>query len=185
MQKDGEKISYCVCEFMRELGLKNSELKIYAFFYSYRKSEFGFYFGKRSFISEECGVSQRTVERVIPALLKKGLIKTVTSGDFVGYACAPEFMPKESGETACDFEEDGEFFRTDIKPKHEIVTLGHYVTMTREQCEELLHLLPISELEVYAAKMDRMLEKNWASGIRPPKSYYRTLKKWIIEDCKV
>lgn len=193
MTNKKEKINICIYEFMRGLGLKNSALSIYAFLYAYRKSEAGFYYGRRQFIADECGVSLRTVERVISKLIERGLIENVIAGKYHGYACSEEFLPESALEyEPTSFEEcpappdfGSAFFRTDIKPKYEMVGLGRYVIMTREQCEALLALVPIQMLESYAARMDRMLENNMASGISPPKSYYKTIKKWILEDCSL
>ena len=185
MEKEKTRISYCVYDFMRGLGLNNSELKIYALIYAYRKSEAGFFFGRRKFIAEECSLSQRTVERVIPALIKRGLIEKIRCGELHGYACTDEYIPKITYGYDVTDEEEEAYVRTDIKPKYEMVTLGKYIIMTRDQCETLLALVPIRMLESYVGRMDRMLEKNMASGIHPPKSYYRTIKKWIMEDCAI
>ena len=88
-------------------------------------------------------------------------------------------------EQSWDISEYGEAsFRTDIVPKYKMVSMGRgYFTLTVEQVEALLALVPVQELESYVAKIDRMLENNMASGIKAPKSYYKTIKKWILEDC--
>lgn len=181
MGRKNGKISFCVYDFMRGLGLKNSELKIYAFLYAYRKSEEGFFFGKRGFIAEACGVSMRTVERSIPSLLRKGLIEYKKDGRLTGLACCEGNIEKE---TCAQTPPDDELIE-DIKPRYEIVELSEYVSMTREQFEALLQLVPIRELESYVARMNRMLDKNWERGAHPPKNFYRTLRKWILEDCRV
>ena len=191
MRGKNEKISVCFYDFMYELGLRGSALTIYAFIYAYRRSKMGFFFGKRQLIADKCKISLRTVERAIPKLLRLGLVEYVEAGEYKGLRVIEDKIPEkysikpeiEYGYDALDDEEAP--LRTDIKPKYDMVTLGKYVTMTREQSEALLSLVPIRELESYAAKMDRMLENNMASGIRPPKNYYKTMKKWILDDCKL
>ena len=188
MREKKEKISVCFYDFMYELGLCGSALIIYAFIYAYRKSERGLFFGKRSYMAEACRISVRSIERHIPLLISKGLIERVTWGGFYGYRVAEKYIPKEDLQDASGYDglsDEEAPIRTDIKPKYDIVTVGKYVTMTRDQCEALLALVPIRELESYAAKMDRMLENNMASGIHPPKNYYRTIKKWILDDCRL
>ena len=188
MSEKKEKISACFYDFMYKLGLRGSALTIYAFIYAYRKSKEGFFFGKRSYMAKALGISIRSIERHIPSLISKGLIERCEKGELKGYrALLPEWYREEE---EYSFEYDGISdeeapIRTDIKPKYDMVTVGKYVTMTREQCEALLALVPIRELESYAAKMDRMLENNMGSGVRPPKNYYRTLKKWILDDCRL
>ncbi len=196
MEKKSKKISVCIYDFMRELGLRGTSLLVYAFIYSYRKSEAGFFYGKRQFIADECGISRRSVERGISKLLALGLIEKLECGRYKGLRVTEEHIPEKQSKKNSNndgsleygydiFSEEAQSYRTDIKPKYNIVELGRYITMTREQCEALLSLVPITELESYVAKMDRMLENNMASGIQPPKNFYRTLKKWILDDCKL
>ena len=191
MSEKKEKISACFYDFMYELGLRGSALTIYAFIYSYRRSKLGFFFGKRQLIADKCKVSLRSVERGISKLMGLGLIEKVEAKNRKGLRVVEEKIPEsytkganiEYGYDGLD--DEAAPIRTDIKPKYDMVTVGKYVTMTREQCEALLALVPIRELESYAAKMDRMLENNMGSGVRPPKNYYRTLKKWILDDCRL
>ena len=191
MEGKNEKISVCFYGFMNGLGIRGSALTIYAFIYAYRRSRLGFFFGKRQYIADKCNLSLRTVERAIPKLLELELIEFIEAGNRKGLRVREDKIPakyelKPELEYGYDGLSDEEApIRTDIKPKYDIVTLGKYVTMTREQCEALLALVPIRELESYAAKMDKMLENNIGSGVRAPKNYYRTIKKWIIDDCRL
>lgn len=184
MNEEKGKINYCIYDFMLGLGLNNSEIKIYAFLYAYRKSEVGFFFGKRSFLMDKCGVSKRTVERVIPKLKKMGLIRLSENGKFRGLACNEEFIPKKTKIKSVVSAD--EVSARPIKPRYEMIEMGRgYFTLTREQYEALLELVPIQELDSYVGRMNRMLENNMASGGRPPKNYYKTLRKWILEACSL
>lgn len=186
MERKKEKIEYCVYNFMSELGLRGSVCTIYAFIYAYRKSEAGFFFGKRQLIADRCQVSLRTVERGISKLLKLGYIEHAKSGKYRGLRASECFIPdSEKAENNGDSLGDGQLV-SETRTKYEPVELGHgYFDVSREQYNALLELVPLDKLENYVMKMERMLEKNMASGIHPPKNYYRTLKKWINEDYKV
>ncbi len=185
MNEEKGEIKYCIYDFMLGLGLNDSEIKIYAFLYAYRKSKIGFFFGKRSFLKDKCGVSMRTVERAIPNLKKKGLIEEVENGKFRGLACKEDFIPKKSGKVKSVVSAE-EVSTRPIKPRYEIMEMGRgYFTLTREQYDALLELVPIRELESYVGRMNRMLEKNIESGAKPPKNYYKTIRKWILEDCSL
>ena len=202
MGKKNEKICVCIYEFMKNLGLRGTALAIYAFLYSYRKSEAGFFYGKRQLIADKCGISLRSVERGISKLLSMGFIVRRESGKYKGLAVSEEYVPcekskrneeesrdktKEKRESYMhDIYDELPCYRTDIKPKYEMILPGRgYFSLTVEQFEALLKLIPEEELSSYTARMERMLENNMASGMKPPKNYYRTLKKWITEDCKL
>ncbi len=184
--KDG-KINFCIYDFMLEFGMTNSEVKIYAFIFAYRMSDLGFYYGKRSYMADKCGVSLRTVARAIPKLKKTGLIETVEKGGYRGLRCSPDKIPKSPPrKTVAEIEEELLLCRKPVKPKYEMVELGKgYISMSRQQYHALLELVPMETLEIYIMKMERFLDGNMGKGISPPHSHYRTIKKWIIEDLSV
>ena len=180
MQVKKPKIKCCIYDFMLSLGLNKSELMIYAFIYSYRKSDVGFYFGKRQFIADGCDVSLRSVERAIPRLKARGLIEEVKLHSLKGLRCCEEFLPKErAGALSL-----GAVFDKPRKPKYEMVDLGRegYFSVSREQYEALLALVPYETLQGYVRKMEKILEGNILNGRHGPKSFYKTLRKWITED---
>jgi DNA-binding MarR family transcriptional regulator len=201
MGKKREKISVCFYDFMKALGIRGTALTIYAFIYSYRKSEAGFFFGKRQFIADKCGISLRSVDRGIPKLLEMGLIERYECGKHKGFAVNEAYLPDKRAEfvsekkraeeekresyvhSICD---DEPAYKTNIVPKYEMISSARgYFSLTVEQFEALLKLVPEEELTSYTARMDLMLEKNIESGNRPPNNCYRTLKKWILNDCKL
>ena len=181
MQK--EKLNFGIYDFMFNFGLSPSELKIYAFIYAYGASEYGFYFGKRGYMADKCGVSMRTVDRSIPKLIALGLIEKVKKLGLHGLRCSPEKIPRKSNETQETEEKRLRLFPKQITPKYDVIDVGQgYFSMSREQYEALLALVPIETLETYVIKLERLLEGNMASGHRAPHSAYRTLKKWINAD---
>ena len=102
MEKKREKISVCFYDFMKALGIRGTALTIYAFIYSYRKSEAGFFFVKRQFIADKCGISLRSVDRGIPKLLEMGLIERYECGKHKGFAVNEAYLPDKRAEFASE-----------------------------------------------------------------------------------
>jgi DNA-binding Lrp family transcriptional regulator len=57
------------------LDLRASELLIYALFYSYTVGTEGLFYASLDYISEQTGISRRTVNRVVQNMLSQGLIE--------------------------------------------------------------------------------------------------------------
>ena len=85
--------NYSVYRFMTvELGLRGSELQIFAVIYSFSRATDEAFFGSRAYLASTAGISTRTVDRALGALSSRGLIKAV--GD--GYeAVLPSFITEK------------------------------------------------------------------------------------------
>lgn len=60
---------------MLELGLRGTELNLFAIVYGFSQREDGCYYGTRAALAEMCGVSsKRTIDAAIDSLIKKGLL---------------------------------------------------------------------------------------------------------------
>lgn len=85
---------YTITQWMQELGLRGTELNVYAIIFGYSQEADGCFYGTRSTLAKRCGVSsKRTIDAALESLLKKGLIekKILTQGvqNIVGYStCA-------------------------------------------------------------------------------------------------
>ncbi len=66
---------FAIHKFMIGLGLSASELLVYALLYSYTVGEIGVFFASHNYISEQTGVSRRTVYSAVKELISKGLIE--------------------------------------------------------------------------------------------------------------
>jgi len=187
MQGRIPKIKCCIYEFMTELGLRKSELTVYAFIYAYTKSKYGIYFGKRSYIAESCAISERTVNRVIPKLKRLGLIEAASSQGYRGLRCTELRIPTEEKPEEKKREP---LIKREEKyvcqlPTFNTVDVGKgYDSMTTEQINALLKLVSRDTLNDYIIKIEKMLEHN-TGDIPPPHSYYKTIKKWIHDDYSV
>ena len=61
---------------MQELGLKGTELNLFAILYGYSQEEDGCYYGTRATLAKRCGVSStRTIDSAMDSLMEKGLVK--------------------------------------------------------------------------------------------------------------
>lgn len=57
------------------LGLKGSELQVYALVHSYSQGEQGCYFGSLDYTAHLCGMSRGTVKSAFKSLVEKGLLR--------------------------------------------------------------------------------------------------------------
>lgn len=57
------------------LGLKGSELQVYALVHSFSQGEQGCYFGSLQHTAEMCGFSKNTAQNALKSLVEKGLLK--------------------------------------------------------------------------------------------------------------
>ena len=61
---------------MQELGLKGTELNLFAILYGYSQEADGCYYGTRATLAKRCGVSStRTIDSAMDSLMEKGLVK--------------------------------------------------------------------------------------------------------------
>ena len=73
--------NYSVYRFMTgELGLRGAALQVFAVIYSFSRATGEAFFGSRAYLSATAGVSVRTVDRALGALISRGLIKAVGEG---------------------------------------------------------------------------------------------------------
>lgn len=70
---------YTVTQSMVQLGLRGTELNLYAVLYGYSQKGDGCYYGTRSELMNRCGVSSlRTIDAAIDSLIKKGLLSKIS-----------------------------------------------------------------------------------------------------------
>ena len=70
---------YIVTESMLRLGLRGTELSVFAILNGYSQKNAGCFFGTRQTLAERCGVtSRRTVDAALDSLLLKGMIRKYT-----------------------------------------------------------------------------------------------------------
>ena len=83
------KTEYHVKEFMYGLGIKNSDLTVYAALYSFTVGERGLYHGAAAYLADSLGISVRTVRRAYSKLFALGLIERYATSDgrYVGVRC--------------------------------------------------------------------------------------------------
>jgi len=61
-------------EEMRALGLKGNDLTVYAVLHGFSQKGAGCYYGGQPLLAELCGVTPRTLRRILTRLLNKGLV---------------------------------------------------------------------------------------------------------------
>lgn len=70
---------YIVTESMLGLGLRGTELAVFAILNGYSQNNAGCFFGTRQTLAERCGVtSKRTIDAAIDSLLEKKMIRKYT-----------------------------------------------------------------------------------------------------------
>lgn len=95
---------YTVTQSMLELGLRGTELIVFAIINGYSQESDGCYYGSRRTLAERCGMSSvRTVDAALRSLLDKGFVKKCTITAFgqekVGYAVE---TPVQNLHTPCN-----------------------------------------------------------------------------------
>ena len=69
---------YPIYKFMEhELGLRCSELRVYALLFSFTLGKVGMYYGSRKYLADTLSISERTVYRILKILFERGLIENV------------------------------------------------------------------------------------------------------------
>ncbi len=83
------KTEYHIKEFMYGLGIKNSDLKVYAALYSFTVGDRGLYHGAATYLADSLAISLRTVRRAYSKLSSLGLIErhATSDGRYVGLRC--------------------------------------------------------------------------------------------------
>ena len=85
---------YTITKWMQELGLKGTELNLYAIIFGYSQEADGCFYGTRGTLAKRCGVSSiRTIDAALESLIRKGLIekRVLAQGpqNIIGYSvCA-------------------------------------------------------------------------------------------------
>jgi DNA-binding Lrp family transcriptional regulator len=81
-----------------ELGLKGSELQVYALIHGFSQGEQGCYFGSLQHIADVCGFSKNTAQNALKALVDKGLLKkqkvTINNVEMCQYTARSKAIPK-------------------------------------------------------------------------------------------
>lgn len=80
---------YTITQSMLELGLRGTELNLFAVLYGYSQKDDGCFYGTRATLAERCGVSSRkTIDQALTSLIEKGLVKKmVMSKDGTSVIC--------------------------------------------------------------------------------------------------
>ena len=81
---------YIIHSFMRDMGLKKSELLIYAILYAFTTGEIGLFYGSQNHLAYLSGLSLRTVQRALSSLFKKGYIARTEKTNCKGIECKNE-----------------------------------------------------------------------------------------------
>lgn len=113
MQKANTAVSnFHIHAFILHLGLKPSELLLYAALYSFSSNGNGTYFGTMDFFTELLNISPRQLARLMKSLSDKGLIEKVKLGERVGWrttengtrseCCAKSALP-DAGKASDDY----------------------------------------------------------------------------------
>ncbi len=94
------KTEYHVKDFMYGLGIKNSDLKVYAALYSFTVGEMGLYHGSAAYLADSLGISLRTVRRAYAKLSSLGLIErqATSDGRYVGLCCVMSFCQEKKAD---------------------------------------------------------------------------------------
>ena len=94
------KTEYHVKDFMYGLGIKNSDLKVYAALYSFTVGERGLYHGSAAYLADSLGISLRTVRRAYGKLSSLGLIErhATSDGRYVGLRCVMSLTEEKKEE---------------------------------------------------------------------------------------
>lgn len=84
---------YTITQSMLELGLRGTELNLFAVIYGYSQKGDGCFYGTRGELCERCGVSSlRTIDSALNSLVEKGLIRRFDfekeGQKYTAYGCA-------------------------------------------------------------------------------------------------
>ena len=84
---------YTITQSMFDLGLRGTELNLFAVIYGYSQKGDGCYYGTRKELCERCGVSSlRTIDSALASLIEKGLIHRFNfekdGQTYTAYGCA-------------------------------------------------------------------------------------------------
>lgn len=98
---------YVITKAMLDIGLRGTELTLFAILNGYSQVNDGCYYGSRRSLAERCGVgSTRTIDAALKSLIDKGLVKRCTMSAFnreiIGYMTCAEFAhPAQNLLTPC------------------------------------------------------------------------------------
>lgn len=195
-------INYSIKHFMTaELSLGGYELLIFAIIYSFTKGSEGCFYGTRNYLVSASGISLSSVVRALDSLVKKGCVEKISYKSRVAYRTladegegAPEDIeapPNYAGERLPSGEimassgvDPCELICKSVgRAKYEFITLGinGLVSMTAEQYRRLVQLVPPESVTAYATKLETLIMKKGYRSF----NHYKTIKKWIYEDCGV
>ncbi|MBQ8372469.1 MAG: helix-turn-helix domain-containing protein [Clostridia bacterium] len=198
--------SYVIYGFMCErLGLGGSELLVYALIYSFTRCDAEVYFGSQDFLARATGLSLSTVKRALSSLIESGLVERCTEesagGTREGYRTVMKHTPRAKEESEYPSNDAARSMPSpqvlekikrhpaeliesaSVRPKYELYRLTHkgIVEMTAEQYKRLLELVSSEVLHSYILRLELLIERTGYKTFNP----YKTIRKWILEDCSV
>ncbi len=206
--KNGIKnMTYCIHSFMSaELGLGGNELLVYAIIYSFSRGAKGLFYGTQDYLVEAIGGSISTVKRTLSSLLGKGLIERCKADKSEGcrdgyratYTAPTKTIEEEEDApsndaaakvpTAIELEDMdmcvADFLEDTTKPpRYELLPVGSegIVAMTAEQHKRLIELVGSEELHAYVRRLELLMLNKGYRTFNP----YKTIKKWIYDNCSL
>ena len=90
---------YPIYKFMEhELGLRCSELRVYALLFSFSVGKAGMFYGSRKYLADTLSISERTVYRILKALFERELIENVWDRETGRSGIRCSYVNERSGE---------------------------------------------------------------------------------------
>ena len=165
---------YVIHSFMLDMGLKQSELLIYAILYSFTVAEAGLFYGSQRHLSYLSGLSARTVQRAIYSLIDKGYVIRTKKEAYKGIKCrlANDMLPSNAG-VKCK-EVKGEI--ASAEKKKESVTS----CVTSEKTEEIGTLSKEKSADINIEEFGILSEKK-SADINTPLQREKTEKGQALE----
>lgn len=171
MKDYDNQIVYTIKPFMRELGIKNSTLTVYALLYAFTKGKAGMYYGRRRYLYETAMICQRTCERAIAELFSKGLIEHCESADgrYKGIRCVDIKKVREA--QAAEAKAEMEARLNAEKEKQDVGEYTHPI-WTRERREAAYGRVISSSFGVVSPDEKRLLVEEYMSkGLHPESKF--------------
>lgn len=90
---------YIITEEMRALGLKGSDLILFAIIESYSRKDAGCFYGGNTLLGEMAGISVRSAQRSLHRLVESGMVKceqiTHRGKVMMAYSCGVNMSPQD------------------------------------------------------------------------------------------
>lgn len=192
--------TFVIHTFMLDIGLKKSELVVYALLYSYTRGSVGLFYGAQSTLAEQTRLSLKTISRILKTLRERKLIENVVIDEKKGIRCCEVSKKDSEGRKPIRRYEQsgystehllkvlkGELVEMPDNVENKIVRLfWGSVRMSLEQLHKLATLVSDSDLFMYMTKIMRIQGKNEKYDLGPgPRNHYKLIRKWIKEDFSI